>query len=313
VEKLAPGVAATKGPGILIELGPHKVVTDQFGTFAFVGLPDLLREPLSVAEESGVAYYEYRCVANWPALTQSVDVTLFVKDVVFIDDGNSGGGFPDAVTSLEFARWMTHNANVPTGNPQTVYKWQAYPVDVYAEPFVFQGVELVDYELAVQRAVAAWNAKVGEEMLRIVASPPAIGVDCVAGGLSNGSLLGETIQLAPAGGLFETIPQRMEVRVRPNFSFQETADRIIAHELGHVLMLNHSPSDTHLMAAGAGANGGDWPHRDEAFVARLVRHVPQLLDLRVYRDPSGKQDLLMPPLPNAGWCGASPLRFGRAN
>jgi hypothetical protein len=313
VEKLAPGVPASKGPGILIELGTNKVVTDQLGTFELLALPDLLREPLVVAEESGVAYYEFRSVGTWPSVTQQVDVSLFVKDFVFIDDGNAGGGFPDFLSTLDYLRLMSHNANKPAGTPQTIYRWENYPVEVYAAPYVFQGLEPVDYELAVARAVAAWNERAGEELLRLVSSPPAIGVDCKAGGLSHESLLGETVQLAPSGGIFETVPQRMQVRVRANFNVQATADKVAAHELGHVLMLSHSPSKTHLMVTSAGVEGDDWPHRDEAFAARVIRHLAQRFDLRAYRDPSAKHEALLPPLPNSHWCGVGPLRFGRSN
>ncbi len=82
--------------------------------------------------------------------------------------------------------------------------------------------------------------------------------------------------------LFQCIPQLVVVKVYE----QETAgllDRILVHELGHVLWMTHSPNSDHVMSAGVNSTSPLIPYPEEVRMARLIAHIPNGTDLRWYQ------------------------------
>lgn len=300
---------------VLVDVDGRREISASDGSFSFFTLPfypevEGYTPPpglqVLLRESSGINYYEMRSPQPLPRIEQTLDFAMIPRDIVLLQPDDPGD--PSSMDRLAFVRLMTHNNRVAADLP--AYRWDLYPVTVYApeRTVVREGGAVVDYRLAFANAVTAWNDAAGEELLRLAAAdaietPPGIiySVDLP----TSGGLLGETVQDLPAGGqLFRSAPELVRVRCI-EYSTQEVADRIISHEVGHALMLAHSPSLGHNMHASVAVPDVD---RDEAYIARLLRYMPQGMDLKWYVDSSKWASTYRTPSPS-DLCGTEPLHW----
>lgn len=266
---------------VLVELGGTKDFTAGDGRYELWNLPDLRGGPMLVREDTGFTYYAVQ-TDSLPPQDQVLDFALFPREFVTYP---TGSGEDVTVSMVDFLRRMTNNLGPES--PQ-VYGWDQYPVPVYIHPYVNE--EGVDYGFAMAEAVRVWNAAAGEDMLRAVerqaGDPVGTGIYYDTNLPVGGVLAGHTEVVVPSNGrLYETIPERVKISLQSRFASQEYVNRLMAHEVGHALFISHSNGVEHIMHPSVPSVTEGKPHPDEAYVVRLVAHLPQGFDSSWIVDP----------------------------
>lgn len=269
-------------PGVLADLNGYRDVTDAAGDFRLLGLPDLFEEPLSLQYTAGQAYYAIRTDAFEP-IDRRLDLVFFPRDFVVLRGQTPAD---DAtLTMLTFLRRMTgreFQKDLP------LFRWEEYPVHIYTPGYTYtnpETQEVVDYRAAFEFAAAGWNERSGQELIRIVDAPVAVGCE-MRPDLQPGQGAHGSVELLEPSGIFRSvIPRRVAVRMVSELNTQDFCNRVAAHELGHVLLLQHSAAVDHVMSIGAPVITGGQPHFDEARLARLISGIAQGMILDWYIDP----------------------------
>ena len=282
VQAFDPVVPLAPLPGVLADLNGYRDITNAAGEFQLLNLPDLFEERLTVQYTAGQTYYAVRTTAFEP-VDFSLDLVLFPRDFVVLR-----GQTPQddsTLTLLTFLKRMTGKEFQPES---PLYRWQDYPVEIYTPPFTHtnpQTQEVVDYREAFLFAAAGWNERAGQELIRIVDAPVAVGGEMIPDLGTGQGAHGSVELLEPAGILRSVTPRKVAVHMVNQLATQDFANRVAAHELGHVLLLQHSDAVDHIMNLGAPAVTGGRPHPDEGHLARLIAAIAQGTNLHWYTDP----------------------------
>jgi hypothetical protein len=193
------------------------------------------------------------------------------------------GDEPETVDLARLLRIFSRTETGTTGAAKRIYRWEQYPVQVYLPQFVYEGSsgDLVDYRAIFLEGLDAWNRAAGEAMFELAEEEVELGVSYSATLAGPSAPLGEVVIVDPPNGsLFFAPPRQMLVRLR-KFNTIHVARRVITHELGHLLLLGHSPDLEHCMNASA---PNDTPTDLEGYVATLLAVMPQGLDMNFYRE-----------------------------
>jgi hypothetical protein len=268
---------------VLVEAGPRRVTTLEDGRFVLSSLPDL--EPLALSAEEGSGAYTLPILTT-PLQTLDRELDLVLVPRLTIDVLEEG--VVTESTLHELLLQATRN-EVPLP-PYDFFGWEDYPVKVWVWDYTaFQDPggnpsEDVHYHEAFATGIDRWNAgAVGDRRLLeyVPVSPefdPADDPDAVGVMIRlydsppPWSNFGEVGFVRPSNGSVGTAqPKVLLMQLRPTFLNQALADRIIAHELGHVLGLVHTRSEADLMHATSDLANGV-PTEPELFVARYLRH-----------------------------------------
>lgn len=276
-------VGSAKAPleEVLVAMGQnHKDYTASDGRFRLLNLPDTFESTLSIQDSRSEFYsvlYPRLAPVSWDRET-----LLLERGVVHVIDDVEERD----LSRLRFFKEFTQKH---LANARPFFRWGSYPVHVHTPELVIQGV---DYRQAFLDAIDNWNAAAGETLLQAVESfDPVIdtGANYVVNLPQGGHILGHTDIVDPANqGLRDAVPRLITVELT-TFSSQQVANLIISHEVGHVLLLGHSPSDTHLMRSDPQIGMSLIPTPDEGYFARLVSHLPQGTDLSTYLEPTAAQ------------------------
>jgi hypothetical protein len=162
------------------------------------------------------------------------------------------------------------------GTGSVLRKWRSLPVDVYVPTFVnTRGVDYTERSLA---AIERWELRTGVDLFRLVDAPPESGVDVQflprsVMGIQNG------VTVHHQDG--EGYPSRNEVRVIDEFGDPMQLYRVMLHELGHTIRLNHLPAGFIMYA---GQPLPDDITDDEALVVQLHSALPNDFNIAPY-DP----------------------------
>jgi len=293
-------------PNVSVSVGgapQERGVTNQQGQFTLpdplqyaLGFPDINRYVLQVKDDGNsgdvAAYYDVQSDTLSSRTVYPLAVTMIPALAPYGDPwGESllgpacgdlyGGQF------LTFFRALTH-----TQAPwYTLRKWDRYPVTIWIQP-AFSDSGGFDLKPWAQRAVAAWNNRLGEDYYTEVADSASADVVVLFTSLAQ-PRLGETRIVQPPGNWYinEIVPIKMRILIEQQLRMPSLALGLAIHEMGHALCVGvHSDCSAtdrpHIMVAGAqGVDVGDPEGAisdEEALVVRLIRLLPQYFDMRHY-------------------------------
>lgn len=162
----------------------------------------------------------------------------------------------------------------------TVYRgWNHWPITVYNPPMVYKsaGHDSTDLQAACTRSIADWEQSTGLDLFTEVGSPDGADVlvryDTSTVDRHNVKTTALNSDGTPARKELWVFTKDAEV---PYWRF---ADLIFAHELGHVIGLDHSRNVGHLMV-GLTMPQVQHPTTDEIRVVQIIHNLPNIYDYK---------------------------------
>jgi|GEM_PF-1513056 len=250
-------------PALDIRVTARRVRSDVTGADGSFAQDDLTGGLVTVTISRGaspVAWHDLRST-----LTLHADTSIVFPMIEF--QSAPSGKFESILALL-----MVGDAGV--SRTKMFRKWAALPVDVYVPEMT--NTFGVNYAAAVRAAMDRWELRSGIDLFREVPTPPAIGVEFrylprSQMGIQNGF----TEHFDGA----DKLPARDIVRILDEFTDAEKLYRVMMHELGHTIRLNHLPAGFIMYA------GQPLPpdiSDDEAMLVRLHVALPNRFDLSPY-------------------------------
>jgi hypothetical protein len=258
-------------PGISIFTGSTRDTTDADGTYLLWNVPSystmIYAQDESVQGQVG-NYYD--CSAPITNITQHIAMDLRMIPA-----------FPlvNTTTDIYQGRFLMFFKEITKtdgylGKP-TVYKgWNHWPITVYNPAMVYQDVDL---QAACRNDLAEWEDSTGIDLF--VEVPSASGADVVV--IYDTTAAYKHHVETPASNPDGT-PARREIWIYPKNSevpVSRYANLIFAHELGHVIGLDHSRDPGHLML-GFALPLVQHPTTDEVRVVQVLYHMPYIYDYK---------------------------------
>ncbi len=261
----AEGLSFTPQAGVQVTVQDRSAITGADGRYFLSGLLDYLPAPMRIDPPVVPAgLYPLRPMVESTG-DRVVDYLLLPRRTVPL--------LLPSPAEWSFLRFLRTLTAMDSTNDRIAH-WEQYPVPVQLPPVAAVGQ--VDCRASMLRAVQIWNDAAGRPVLSVVEEVPARGAFTTMDlPRQGGGSFGEVTLALPKGGtLYHTVPILVHLALAESFDSQELADRVILHELGHVLYLTHSPSIDHVMSAGVNSTSPNQVHPDEAAVLRVLMALP---------------------------------------
>lgn len=162
------------------------------------------------------------------------------------------------------------------GTKSVLRSWSSRPVDVYIPELV--NAHDIDYHAVAIDAVDRWMALTGANLFRFVDTAPDTGVTM---SFLSPSEMGINIGITHHENNPDGTPLHSNVRIVDTFSDPAYLRRVMLHELGHTLRLQHLPSGF-LMYAGQPLP--DDPTDDEVWITQVLVALPNGTDVSIYHE-----------------------------
>lgn len=157
-------------------------------------------------------------------------------------------------------------------------KWPAQPVDLYIPEFVNEYG--IDYRAHAIFSALRWMDLTGLQLFQLVDSPPETGVVMFFKSPADmGYQNGVTVHTNTPDGT----PLRSDVNIIDSINNPAVVDRIMIHELGHTLRLQHLPAGFMMYS---GLPLPEQPTDDEVWIVQLLHAMPDRTNLSIYRELS---------------------------
>ncbi|MGD8413309.1 MAG: carboxypeptidase regulatory-like domain-containing protein [Candidatus Latescibacterota bacterium] len=240
-----------------VNLVSYRTRTDADGNFEFQELPPL--NALLVVSDDNIlsilgAYYDMR-------MPYEVVHNDYLPIYLIPDYQLDTTQYPDFYA---FFVIMTEITGSPYPHHQR--RWEA-PIDIYARPFENEGL---DFQATIHEVALELNTAIGMDLFNVVDGDPPVGVFCHY----PQGLIYDNYGVRQWSEDWFPVVADIEFRRAYTPASENQFRRIIRHELGHALGLNHSLDPNHLM------RGGTAPERDsftddETALIRVLYHVPR--------------------------------------
>ncbi len=174
---------------------------------------------------------------------------------------------------LAFFKEITRT-NGELGRPTIFKGWNHWPITVYSPPQVFQGFNLQD---SARVAMAEWESLTGLDLFIEAAQPQNADAFIIYDSTTLNRHHVVTAALNADG-----TPARREIWIclqNTEVPMVRFSHMVFAHELGHVLGLDHSRNTGHLLVGGTTPQV-DHATLDEIRVLQIIYHMPNIFNYR---------------------------------
>lgn len=240
----------------------RSTVTDDAGRFTFDNLPILGASVRLASASSPAAYYpvEYSVLVSQDTVLSPLMIPFRASTV---RPGQS------MLSLFKTAMGVSNGSSI-------LRKWPAETLDLYIPEFVNDYG--IDYRAHAISSALRWMDATGLQLFQLVEAPPETGVEMFFKSPADmGILSGVTVHSNTPDGT----PLRSDVSIVNSINNPAVVDRIMIHELGHTLRLQHLPSGF-MMYSGLPLPEG--PTDDEAWIVQLLHALPDRANLAIYRE-----------------------------
>ena len=257
-------------PGIVVSAGIRSDTTDVDGAY-FLGNTASYATTVAVRDEtvSGDPGSFYNLSVPIGAISQLITMNLSVIPVYGLVD--TGDPCPYGKRFIAFFKGMTKTAG-DYGAPTIFRGWNHAPITVYNPPYDWRGV---DCRAAARAAMDDWESATGLDMF--VETGSEAGADVV---VTYDTLTTTRHHVETTATNADGTPRRRVICVYPlneEVPITRFAQLMFAHELGHVIGLDHSRSTGHLMV-GLTMPQISSPSTDEIRLVRCLYRFPYIYD-----------------------------------
>lgn len=263
--------ASSGGPaeGIIVSGSGRSTISGQDGYYELLNLPFYImslssRDELIVGELG--EYFDLSMPVTIESTENNVDLVM-VPAYQLVDAESDR--YRDSF--YLFLRAMTDTQG-DNGTSTVLESWNHYPLRVYSPPMV---LEELDLQAEALGAMDEWEMMTGIDLFVIEDNPDLADVRITYYDDIDSKHHVETISLNPDG-----TPALKEIEIyldNTSVPLARFSHLVFAHELGHVLCLDHSIDSGHLML-GLALPSQHHVTTDEANVVKIIYHVPPIFD-----------------------------------
>jgi len=255
--KVMDAITGEPMPNVKVNFVSYRLVTDADGNFEFLELPPL-NELLIASDDNRLGFLGTHYDMRMPYEVKHLDYV----PIYLIPDYQM-----DSTAYVDFYAFyilMTNINGSPFPNHQR--RWEA-PIDVFARPFENGGL---DYQATIHQTALDLNSFIGMDLFNVVSEDPPVGVYCHY----PPDLTFDNYGVRQWSADWYPVVADIEFRRVYTAASIVPFVRVVRHELGHALGLNHSFDTNHLMMGGI-APQRDYFSDDELAVIRVLHHVPR--------------------------------------
>jgi hypothetical protein len=270
--KVMDAITGLPVPGAQVDLAHFHTTTDPDGDFEFIELPPI-DDALVVSDDGQLgevgAYYDYYYLyevvhGDYHEVYLIPDYRLeseIYRDLYEID-------------FLAFFKAMTRQPGIPEPYPLEQHRWSA-PINIHAAPYENGGL---DYQATIHQVALDLNAHLGMELFNVTDSDPSVGVSCSYRADIVYDRYGTDVWSVPD---YYPVHGKIEFRMHYTIANEQAFRRVVRHELGHALGLNHSVDDIHIMIGGVAPKVDNFSS-DEIALIRCRYHLQRGLPVSRY-------------------------------
>ncbi len=256
-------------PGLPVQVGGFNVTTDASGEFAVDDLPP---GGVTVTIADNPAPPDYHRMHQLFVMVRDTSHTFEVIPVQATISPSLEG-----ITLLAFFKQMTF----VNAAPFLLAKWKRTPVPTYIKPFV--NANGLDYEAISRDGAQRWMDRTGQPLFDFVSQRPDTGIVV----LPRAAGIGTANTFYTLGD--DKHPILAEIKVDNDVSDPEFLFKVMMHEFGHTIRLDHIKPPEFIMYFGQPLPPDITD--DEVNLVILYQAMPLRVDMSIYDESDGTTSL----------------------